>query len=181
MNKIMKSMFVFLAMMLFSSSASAQDFTPYVGGGLGGYVISNGSGAKWVFGGYGSVGVDINDYIAVEFRGGKTAEATNKSGNFGTDWIFSYLAKPQIKLEDYKINFYALLGASTIKSWSNSHGAHKTKTSFSFGGGIEVYATENIILGAEGMVLDFQKKDGPSLPYNGNNVGSAVATARILF
>lgn len=171
-------MFVFLAMMLFSSSASAQDFRPYVGSGLGAYVIANGSGPSTVFGGYGSIGVDINDYIAVEFRGGKTANGSNKSGTFGIDWFFSYLAKPQIKLDAYKINFYGLLGASTIKSWFNA--SRKTVTAFSFGGGVEVYATENIILGVEGMLLDSQNKSG-RVPYNGNQIGSVVGTAHIVF
>lgn len=180
MNKMVKSVFIALAMLVLSASATAQDFRPYVGSGLGGFIISNGSGPSWVLGGYGSIGIDINDYIAAEFRGGKTATGSNNSGKFGIDWFFSYLLKPQIKLKDYKVNFYGLLGASTIKSWSNA--SRKTVTAFSFGAGIEAYATDNIILGIEGMLIDSKDKTrAAGEPYNGNQIGSAIATVRMLF
>jgi len=184
MNKIIKSTLASLVLLL-PSMAIADEITPYVGAGIGSYVIANGGGEDWVFGGYGSIGAEVLPNLALEFRVGSTTNGTNVNSTFGTDWFVSYLAKPQVKLNDMQLNLYGLIGASTIKSFTQAKVGpvvklSSTTTAFSFGGGLEGYMDKNTTISLEGTILDLRKDRGKT-PYKGNFVGSVTGSVRILF
>lgn len=186
MNKFLKSILVFISLLLLPSISAAQDpyFKPYVGGGLGGFVISNGLGENWVFGGYASMGAEVLPFLALEGRVGGAADASNVSSTFGIDYFVAGYAKPQFKIEEAKINIYGLLGLSSVKSWSQLTGATKLSKSirsFSYGGGIEYVATDNLMLGVEGVILDGEDRSGTTATWNGNYAGSVVGTVRMTF
>ncbi|MBL4775581.1 MAG: outer membrane beta-barrel protein [Mariprofundus sp.] len=180
MNNIIKFTMITLALAL-PCSASAGDIKPYIGSGIGTYIIGNGTAGNgdYVVGGYASIGLEISPYLAYELRAGTTAQANNSISSFGTDFFVSYLIKPQYMLQGF--NVYALLGASTIKSWSQDIGKTKitkTNTSFSFGGGVETSVTDQFTLGVEAMILDNRRGFNP---YSGNFTGAATGNLRYLF
>ena len=177
---IIKFTIITLALAL-PCSASADDIKPYIGGGIGTYIIANGTtgGGSYVVGGYASIGLEISPYLAYELRAGSTDQANNSISSFGTDFFVSYLLKPQFMLQNF--NVYALLGASTIRSWSQNTGQNKitqTNTSFSFGGGVETSVTDQFTLGVEAMILDNTRSFNP---YNGNFTAAATGNLRYLF
>lgn len=184
MKYITKPIFVLTALFLLpvQTLANDLDIRPYVSGGLGAYVLGPGSGSDTVFGGYGAVGADVMPNLALEIRMGATANGSNAGSTFGTDWFVSYLAKPQLQIA-HEVNIYGLIGASTIRSWRTPTGGTKlsaTKTSFSFGGGIEYMLNDDFSIGIEGMVLDSQDKSNRT-PYDGNYIAAGVGTIRINF
>jgi opacity protein-like surface antigen len=187
MKKSIKFTFALLAFLLLPMQATAEgipelNIKPYVGGGAGAYLIGNGTGEDWVFGGYGLVGAELIEYLALEVRFGSTAEGENPNSKFGTDYFISYLAKPQLRMHR-DVYLYGLVGASTIKSWSTPTGGTKvtkTNTSFSIGGGIEYLINDNISIGAEGLFMETEDKTGKAV-YEGNYMGSATATVQIRF
>jgi len=185
MDKFLKSTLLFISLLLLPGMATAEDlyFKPYLGGGLGGFLLSNGAGDNWVFGGYGSVGAEVLPILAFEGRVGSAANASNATSTFGIDYFIAGYAKPQYKIEGMKINIYGLFGVSSVSSWSKPTGGltvTRTVQSFSYGAGVEFYATDNIILGVEGMVLDGQDKSALAT-YHGNYAAGAVGTIRISF
>lgn len=186
MKKIVARLALVAFAFLIPATASANDMNikPYVGGGIGTYILGPGTGEDWVFGGYASIGAEVMPNLAFEVRGGTTSNGKKGVRTFGTDYFFSYLAKPQFMLEGTGINVYGLLGASTIKSWYKTTAAAakvtKTVTSFSFGGGVEYSVSDTVRLGVEGLIMDSQDKSN-RVPYNGNYVGSGVATVRLAF
>ena len=184
MKHVCRSVFVFFALLLLPMQAAANelDIRPYVSGGLGAYVLGPGNGEDTVFGGYGAIGAELMSNLALEVRVGATANGSNAAGTFGTDWFISYLVKPQLAFTP-EINLYALIGASTIKSWRTPTGGAKvsaTKTSFSFGGGIEYILQDDFSIGVEGLVLDSQDKTNRN-PYDGNYIAAGVVTMRVGF
>lgn len=172
------------ALLLWPAQAAATDLDirPYVSGGLGGYVLGPGSGDDTVFGGYGALGAELMPYLALEIRLGTTQNGNSAGSSFGTDWFVSYLARPQVKVSR-EINIYGLLGASTIKSWRTPTGgvkATKTRTSFSFGGGLEYLFNNDLSIGIEAMALDSQDKSN-RVPYDGNYMAAGSGTIRLNF
>jgi opacity protein-like surface antigen len=187
MKRNIKSIIILLAFLLLPMQATAYDIPelnikPYVGGGAGAYVIANGGGEDWVFGGYGLVGAELIEYLALEARFGSTTDGENPGSKFGTDFFISYLAKPQLRMRR-DVYLYGLVGASTIKSWSTPSGGTKvtkTNTSFTIGGGIEYLIIDNISIGAEGLFMEIEDKTGKTV-YDGNYMGSVSATVRVRF
>lgn len=184
MQYVIRTIFGFLILLLLPAQAAANDLDirPYVSGGLGAYTLGPGTGDDTVFGGYGAVGAEVMPNLALEVRIGATANGSNAINTFGTDWFVSYLAKPQIQVMP-EINLYGLIGASTIRSWRTPTGGTKvssTKTSFSFGGGIEYMLNDDFSIGIEAMALDIQDKTGRT-PYDGNYIAAGSGTVRINF
>ena len=183
MKYMIRTIPVFLTLLLSGQvMANDLDIRPYVSGGLGAYVLAPGSGDDTVFGGYGAVGADVMPNLALEIRIGATANGKNASSTFGTDWFVSYLAKPQIEVMP-DVNVYGLIGASTIRSWRTPTGGTKvsaTKTSFSFGGGLEYMLNDDFSIGIEAIALDVQDKSGRT-PYDGNYIAAGSGTIRINF
>ncbi|WP_018294933.1 porin family protein [Mariprofundus ferrooxydans] len=169
----MKRVLVGVAMIVAGgASAQAQDFKPYAGVGIGAFGVESKDGTaaynqkNTVFGGYGKFGVDINDYVGVELRGGTvgTGDKSYAAATFGTattrsqttDYFVSYLGKLQYPVsQDFRL--YAMLGATTAKfkvtSSPNVAAANlsKTKTGFSYGFGGDFSVTDQLSVGAEWM------------------------------
>ena len=70
--KLTRITVVAFAALLFATPAQAQDFMfkPYVGGGIGAYELDYGNGTDFVVGGYGALGADLHEFLAVEARFG---------------------------------------------------------------------------------------------------------------
>ncbi len=187
----------FLMMLMIGvAPAKAQDlgFKPYVGGGLGGFELNYGNGKDFVFGGYGALGAELNDYLALELRVGSAGSKTK--ADTGTaltgqvkkqvDWFVSYLAKPQIEVAD-GLKIYGLLGASTLKSKITPNGASarsNTSTSFSFGAGAEYSFQDQFTIGGEWLRYSSQKDTaaiGATSGYNGMDVNGFVGTLKVFF
>jgi len=184
MYNLIKLVLLSLAL-LFASIASADGFKPenvrpYVGGGIGTYLMGNGSGAENVAGGYGMLGLEISPNFALELRAGQNLRATGANGkNFDTSRFVSYLVRPQMKLGDF--NVFGLIGASKIKSWSADSPPHNVnKFSFSVGAGVEVNAYKNIMIGVEALILDGRDR-AVAVPFTGNFLATLGATGRIKF
>jgi len=187
-----------IAMVFFVMPAKAQDFNmgfkPYVGGGLGAFELDYGNGKDFVFGGYGALGAELNDYLALEFRIGAAGSSTkNDTGTSITgnvkqqvNWFTSYLAKPQIEVAD-GLDIYALLGASTVRSEitpAAATGRRNTTTGFSFGGGLEYNFQDQFAIGAEWMRYSSQKDTGAigaTSGYKGLNMNGFVGTLKANF
>jgi len=163
-----------IAMSGMSGMAQAQDIKFYGGFGVGGFGVEEKepgfSQKSMTFGGYGKVGVDINEYFGAELRVGATGNATKNypAGSSLGGVVFpvpvevtlsagsfiSYLAKMQLPLAE-KFRVSALVGATTAKiklkatavgaSVSNS----ATKTGFSYGFGGEYFINDSVSVGGE--------------------------------
>ncbi len=196
MKSSLRSAAVLMMLLIGAVPARAQDlgFEPYVGGGLGGFELNYGNGKDFVFGGYGTLGAEINDYLALELRLGsagsktKTDTGTVLTGQVKeqVDWFVSYLAKPQIEVAD-GLRIYALLGASTLKSKITPSGASarsNTSTSFSFGAGAEYSVQDQFAIGGEWLRYSSQKDTaaiGATSGYNGMDVNGFVGTLKVFF
>ena len=171
MKRLMIAMAALIAM---SGVAQAQDFKPYAGFGIGGFGVEEKepgfSQKSTTFGGYGKLGVDVNDYLGGELRFGATGNGsqTYAAGTtFGgivipvpvdvtltSDYFISYLAKLQLPVaEDFRVS--ALLGATTAKIKGTasagviSASTSATKTGFSYGFGGEYFFNSNMSVGGE--------------------------------
>jgi len=166
---IIAAMFTLLAS---ATTAQAVDIEPYVGIGVGGYLLKTTTatvGTKTAFGGYGQLGADIGDYFGAELRLGASGKATLTSPQLGgvninssIDYIFSYLGKLQVPVSE-NFRLYGLLGgttaqvASKIKTPGVVFAATGTtnisarKNGFSFGGGLDFKVQDKLIIGAEYM------------------------------
>ncbi len=183
--------------LLFVVPAKAQDFffAPYVGGGIGVYDLDYGNGSDYVFGGYGALGADLHEFLAVEARFGSAGSNTKNdittnlpNGNVkkSVGWFVSYLVKPQVEIAD-GLRLYGLIGASTVRSSITPTGAvkrEKTDTGFSYGGGAEYQINENFSVGAEWLTLT-SSKDTAAITatsgYNGMDISSIVGTLKVQF
>lgn len=123
MNKFIGGAIMIASLVVFSPVSNAQDFKPYVGGGVGGFLVDTsqipGGSSQTVFGGYGAIGVDYGDFLGFELRGGATNSSsltvTGVNMNVGLDYFFSYLGKIQYPVtKDFRV--YALLGGTTAKA-----------------------------------------------------------------
>jgi len=183
--------------LLFAVPAQAQDFMfkPYVGGGIGAYELDYGNGTDFVVGGYGALGADLHEFLAVEVRGGSAGNKTKNdittnlpNGNVKAQvsWFVSYLAKPRVEVAD-GFRIYGLIGASTVNSSITPAGAverEKTDTDLSFGGGAEYQITDNFTVGAEWLRLTTSKDTAvitATSGYNGMDINSIVGTLRVDF
>ncbi len=163
--------FALTAWLVVALPAQAQDFEPYVGFGLGAFGVELKESPAFnqkntVFGGYGKLGVDINDYVAAELRIGATGTGTTTypPATFGkgipvdiklqSTYFLSYLAKLKLPVNP-DLRFYGLLGGTTAKFKTTAAvlGAaasiSKTKTGFSYGAGVEWRLDDQLTLGAE--------------------------------
>jgi len=194
----MKSIFRTMVLMCFlsfiPSSLLADDFDldvrPYLGGGIGAFNIDAGFGSSTSFGGFGTVGANLNKYIAVEVRTGASSDASvtvlgTVNTTSGVDWFVSYLAKPQFSVFGDG-NIYGLIGATTLKTTftaigpGGSFAVSKTGTGFSFGGGFEYKLMNNIYVGAE-WVQYASDADVNAVPFPGLDVWGASGVVRYQF
>lgn len=152
MFKTIRNAAIAMMAMLFTFSAvQAEEIKPYVGAGAGGFrfvVTSAGvdnSGTS--FGGFGILGASINDYIAVELRGGASTNADVSAGlKYKHSYFISYLAKLQYPVGD-GVFIHALGGGTTANI--KSTGLDTSKTGISFGGGIRFAVDDQLSFGAE--------------------------------
>jgi len=166
------------------------DVHPYLGAGSGAFSVDAGFGSDTVFGGFGTIGANLNDYLAVEARVGASTDSTmtllgSVNATSGVDWFVSYLAKPQYPVTG-DLNIFGLAGATTMKttfsavgpggSFSVSH----TGTTFSFGGGAEYQLLDNVYVGAE-WVQYANDADVNAVPFPGLDVWGASGSIRYQF
>ena len=166
-------------LLLLPMQAAADDIDLYVAAGLGAYAVGPGNGVDTNFGGYGLIGVDVMPNLGLEVRVGKSAEGSNLSGKFGTDYFVSYMARPHVHFGE--VNLYGLVGASTINAWYTPTAGTKTnkvKTSFSIGAGIEYMFAKDYLIGIEAVAMDFKNRAGVT-PYDGSFVGAVNVTLRV--
>jgi len=155
-----------------ATTAQAMDVEPYVGVGVGGYLLKDTTaGTKIAYGGYGQLGADIGDYLGAELRFGASGKATRTTPvlggvdvdiNTNIDYIFSFLGKLQMPVSE-KVQFYGLLGATRAKVVDNmkkpgfvfistgTTSRFTRTTSFSFGGGLDFKVQDKLVIGAEYM------------------------------
>ncbi len=157
--------------------AQAVEMEPYVGGGIGAYLMTNNRGGDTVFGGYALVGMQFTDLLGAEVRLGGSANANNASSTYGIDWYTAYLLRGTIELGQ-GLSVYGLLGAATLATFEQLRGAAKqknTSTVFSGGGGIAYDYTDTIHASVEGLFLgsnadarnpNFQGLDAGAITFN---------------
>jgi len=168
----MKRFILIAAALLFAgaSTAQAQDIKPYAGLAFGAFGVEESEPGfnqkSTVFGGYGKLGLDFNEYIGAEVRIGATSSgsAGYPAGTLGSPVafnvalsaqnFFSYLVKLQYPVaEDFRV--YGLIGGTTAKFKLDvsvlglTGTTSKTKTGFSYGGGGEYFVSDKISIGAE--------------------------------
>jgi len=158
-----------LSMVVTAQQAEAVDSGVYTGIGVGAFglewSVPGGSQKNTVAGGFAKLGVNLNDFLAFELRGGLTANGTTnytkgsisqKMSNF-----FSYIVKPQIRLSN-AAEAYILLGGTTA-NWSLTVNAlpgvvgtsavsatgSTTKTGFTYGVGSNFIISNNVSAGVE--------------------------------
>jgi len=134
-------------------------------------LVGSASQRNPTWGSFIKAGIDVNDYFGGELRVGTTG---NPSTNWGAglpvgsglittvpstvstkiDYFISYLGKIQYPVSD-SYRLYALLGGTTAKYNAQlsiaglTIPANKTKTGFTFGGGVEVNLNDRTSIGVE--------------------------------
>lgn len=174
--------------------ATAQEFMfePYVGGGVGGFALNDGNGTNFVFGGYGTIGAKVADYLGIEVRVGSAGSKSKLDSTLGTTvnnqvgWFVSYFARPQVVLAE-GLRMYGLLGATTLNSSITATGSakvSKTNTDFSYGVGLEYSPNDNdLYIGVE-WAKYASSRDHASLStttYSGMDMQGYVATLNYTF
>lgn len=177
MKRWMTGLAAGLLMAFQAGAASAQDIEPYTGGGLGAYTLGNGLGNDTVFGGYGLVGLQINDMIGLEVRLGGASNGQNLNSTFGIDWYAAYLLRGTLHLNE-RISIYALLGGASLATFQQLRGWFKekqTNTVFSGGAGLAYDYSDTLHLSVEGLFLgnnaapqmpSFQGLDARAVTFN---------------
>ncbi|MES0372325.1 MAG: outer membrane beta-barrel protein, partial [Mariprofundaceae bacterium] len=157
--------------------AQAIEFEPYAGVGLGGVLIDAGLGSEKAFSGYGILGADLHENYGVEFRFGTTGN-TGKTvivpqtscpgecevpitllvptpATISVDWFVSYLFKLQYPVAE-SFTIYGLIGGTTLNSKYNfaplGRTVHSTRTTLSYGGGIDYDLGNRWITGVDWMI-----------------------------
>jgi len=169
-----------------TTSAYAEDLKPYVGGGLTYFNLDSGVGSSdSTFGGFGTIGVEFNEYFAFETRLGASTDATQTvlgvSVNTGIDWFTSYLGKIQYPVSD-NLHVYGLVGGTTLKTTISAQSASfsNTSTDFSYGGGAEFEVQDRLHLGVEWVQYATDKNiNSPTFP--GLDVWGLSGTLRYEF
>ncbi|HKJ83108.1 MAG TPA: porin family protein [Mariprofundaceae bacterium] len=194
MRQLIYAIPVALGLLTAPAAASAQEFMfePYAGAGVGGFLLNDGNGSNFVFGGYGEIGAKLAQYMAIEGRFGTAGSKTKYDAVVGAnvknqvDWFASYLFKPQVILAR-GLRFYGLLGATTLKSSITATGStkvSKTNTDFSYGVGMEYSPNDdNLYVGAEWMRYASSESHATltTTTYSGMNMQGYVATLRYAF
>jgi len=150
-----------VAFTAFAGTAQAGEEGGYVGASAGLYQLNiTGAGVhgKNAFGGQVNAGYDFGSSVSTELRLFGTqaknvavaAGAANET-NLKVSYAFSYLVKPYYEIADTGLSAYALLGGTTSKIKASGVGFSNTvtKTSFSYGLGVEGSVAENCLLGVE--------------------------------
>lgn len=193
MKAILRTMILAGGLLLVPGQILAEGFDldvkPYLGGGVGAFNLDAGLGSDTAFGGFGTVGANLNEYFALEVRIGASSDATvTVPVGFGLltttssiDWFVSYFAKPQFLLTG-DLNIYGLVGATTLKTSFTTLAVQLTNTStgFSFGGGLEYQLTDQLYIGGE-WVRYATDADLLSPTFPGLDVWGASATIRYQF
>jgi len=165
MKKHINAALLLMGLAMFSMPAHAQVMSgnsgvqPYVGTGLGFFGLefkdTTGKFKHTAFGGYANMGVNINQYFALDLRLGRTASASQKSSTTTTTLsvplFVSYFAKGRIPLTS-DLEVYGLLGGTTAKlKGTNTIGFNQqpTKTGLSYGLGMDYRVQDSLSVGAE--------------------------------
>lgn len=116
-----------------------------------------------------SGGYRFTDYIAAELRVGRSAkkrdtfriEGTTFEADFELEYWASAFAKPILPIQRNRVNAYALVGITTARQKASLPGfgfsESETRTGFSFGAGLEMWAAAN--WGAKLEWTRYQDKD----------------------
>ncbi|HXH71485.1 MAG TPA: outer membrane beta-barrel protein [Mariprofundaceae bacterium] len=138
MQNVFRSLCLAIGLFGVALPAQAADYWhPYVGAGVGDFIIDAGPGSKAAFGGYGMVGNDFNDNVGVEVRFGTTGKTggtlivpvgfsqpdtvgpvtltTPTPAKVSIDWFVAYLLKLQYPFTN-GFRVYGVIGATTMKS-----------------------------------------------------------------
>lgn len=208
MQYMLRAICLMVGLLVVALPAQAIDFKPYAGAGAGVFIIDAGVGAENAFGGFGILGADLHENYGIEFRVGTTGDTgktvivpitgpggiTNRVGpiilptptaaTIRVDWFVSYLLKLQYPVNDV-FNLYGLVGATTMNSKLNfpslGRTGHTTKTSFSFGGGIDYGLGNQWSVGLDAMVYANDANTNPGALFEGLDVWGVTATAKYKF
>lgn len=188
-------------------SAQAMDFKPYVGAGAGGFVIDAGLGSETAFGGFAIAGADLHENFGIEFRAGTTGNAGNnivfpvgsvpgEVGNIilvapepatvSVDWFVSYLAKLQYEIAP-QFRIYGLVGGTTLRSKIAFQGVSKgvvaraTKTTLSYGGGIDYDLGNQWSVGVDGLIYANEASTTVPALFTGIDIWGFSATVKYAF
>jgi len=140
-----------------TGTAFAADMKPYAGIGLGLFELDPGKNKQSVFGGFGFVGLDIDEYFATELRTGIGGSQTREelgplTEAFKVNWFVSLLAKPKIALaSDFEL--YGLIGITSMRTSITPTASviqtSSTQTGLSFGVGATYTINNQFKIGAE--------------------------------
>ncbi|MES0370825.1 MAG: outer membrane beta-barrel protein [Mariprofundaceae bacterium] len=100
------------------------------------------------------------------------------------DWFISYLFKLQFPVDE-NFNVYGLIGGTTMHSniYFKILGrtGHTTKTSLSYGGGIDYKVGDQWLLGLDAMVYSNDANTNPGTNFSGLDVWGLTATMKYKF
>ena len=186
--------------------AQAIEFKPYAGVGLGGVLIDAGLGSENAFAGYGILGADLHENYGIELRFGTTGNTLNTvmvpqgtvteangvpaiqpaiptPATVGIDWFFSYLFKLQYPVNE-GFTIYGLVGGTTLKSkfaFAVLGTGHSTKTTLSYGGGVDFKLSNQWVLGADAMIYANNADTDPGANFRGLDMWGLTATIKYKF
>jgi opacity protein-like surface antigen len=170
----------------FATSASAAQ--PYVGVGVGAFVIDTGLNRQDTFGGYLQLGDDFSQYVGGEIRvgaSGKTKEeiVVTPLPASKVDWFAAAFLKPKYEFADNWMG-YGLIGIATMRASYYPVGAvkqSKTRTGLGYGLGLQYRVSDQYSLGGEWSHL-LSKPGAPSATvFQGAGVSMYTLSGKLHF
>lgn len=179
---LLSSIAACVACMSLTSTAQASD--PYIGAGVGAFVLNDGfSGKKSTFGTFVQIGDNFSENLGAEIRigtSGKTKEELAVIPGNKVDYFAAAFLKPQYAFSD-QFTGYALLGFGTIRA---THypvaglSSKKTRSGLGYGLGVSYQASDNISITGEWSHLNTKPKGASAANFNGLSASMFTVSAQ---
>lgn len=169
-------------------SQPAQATEPYVGVGLGSFVLNDGVNRQDTFGGYLQLGDDFSPYLGGELRIGasaKTKEETVPVARPATqvDGFAAFFLKPKYTFAENWMG-YGLIGLGTVRASYYPIGAAKqtkTRVGLGYGLGLQYRMADQYSLGAEWSHLLSRPSRSAGAAFQGLGVSMYTLSAKYHF
>lgn len=169
-------------------SQSADASEPYVGVGLGSFVLNDGLNRQDTLGGYLQLGDDFSPYVGAELRLGASTKTKEEAVPVArpaskVDWFSAFYLKPKYEFAENWMG-YGLIGVGVMRASYYPIGLAKqtkTRAGLGYGLGLQYRLDDQYSLGAEWSHLLSKPKNATATQFQGVGVSMYTLSAKYHF
>ena len=169
-----------------SQPAAASE--PYVGVGLGSFVLDDGLNRQDTLGGYLQLGDDFSPYLGGELRVGASSKTSEEAVPVvrpasRVDWFAAFYLKPKYAFSENWMG-YGLVGVGSLRASYYPIGAAKqtkTRIGLGYGLGLQYRLADQYSLGAEWSHLLQRPSNATATQFQGVGVSMYTLSAKYHF